>query len=86
MSPLFTEIVGMSAAVLGTICWLPQVIKLVRTKDTKSLSLGTNLLLFVTVSLWLIYGLMLGSLPIIIANVASVTLIGIIVIYKIKYG
>ncbi|MCF6344334.1 MAG: SemiSWEET family transporter [Devosiaceae bacterium] len=86
MPELFVETIGMIAAILGTICWLPQVIKLTRTKDTKSLSLWTNILLLVTVSLWLIYGLMLGSLPLIIANVASVTLIGIIVIYKIKYG
>ncbi len=86
MSQIMIEIIGMLAAILGTICWLPQIIKLVRTKDTKALSLWTNILIFLTVCLWLIYGLALGSLPIIIANIASVTLVGIIVIYKIKYG
>jgi len=80
------ETIGMSAALLGTICWLPQVIKLVRDKETHALSLWTNVLILATVSLWLIYGIALGSLPIIIANIASVTLVGIIVIYKIKYG
>ncbi len=80
------EIIGMLAAVLGTIAWFPQVIKIVRTKDTKSLSLPTSILIFITVALWLIYGIAIASWPIIIANIASVTLLGLIILYKIKYG
>ncbi len=79
-------LIGTLAAILGTICWAPQALKTIRTKDTKSLSLGTNILLFSTVTLWFIYGLMLGSWPLIIANLVSLVLVGTIVALKIKYG
>jgi len=80
------ETIGMFAALFGTICWAPQTLKVIKTKDTKSLSLGTNILLLLTVLLWLIYGILLGSLPLIIANLVSMILVGIIVIMKIKHG
>lgn len=86
MSILVTETIGMMAAVLGTICWAPQALKIIRTRDTKALSLGTNILMLITVTLWLIYGLMLSSLPIIIANSVSMVLIGLIVVLKLKHG
>ncbi len=86
MSPLFIEIIGMLAAVIGTICWLPQTLKVIQTKDTKALSFWTNLLLLITVVLWFIYGIGVGSLPIIIANTAAIILVGTIVIYKIRFG
>lgn len=59
--------------------------QILRTRDTRSLSLPTNLLLLSAVSLWLIYGLMLGDWPIIIANVISVSFVGMIVIAKLIY-
>ncbi|MCF6344222.1 MAG: SemiSWEET transporter [Devosiaceae bacterium] len=80
------EAIGMFAALLGTICWAPQTIKTIRTRDTKSLSLGTNLLLLSTVILWLIYGIALNSFPLIIANLVSMILVGIIVVLKLKHG
>ncbi len=86
MSGLIVEIIGILAAVLGTICWAPQALKTIRTKDTKSLSLGTNLLLFSTVTLWFLYGVLIGSWPLVFGNVVSMALLGIIVALKIKHG
>lgn len=86
MSPWAIELIGAIAAVIGTICWLPQSIKTIRTKDTKSLSLSSNLLLLSAVTLWFVYGLALGSWPLIIANTISMILIGTIVAMKIRYG
>ncbi|HHB82663.1 MAG TPA: hypothetical protein ENK61_04235 [Devosia sp.] len=50
------EAIGMAAAIIGTIGWLPQAIKTIRMRDTSGLSLGTNPMLLSTVSLWLVYG------------------------------
>lgn len=80
------ETIGALAAVLGTVGWLPQAIKTIRDRDTRSLSLGTNLLILATVSLWLVYGLALGSWPLIAGNLVSVVLVGIIVAMKLRHG
>lgn len=82
---MLVDYVGYLAALLSSLCWIPQAVQILRTRDTRSLSLPTNLLLLSAVSLWLIYGLMLGDWPIIIANVISVSFVGMIVIAKLIY-
>lgn len=82
---MLVDYVGYLAALLSSLCWVPQAVQILRTRDTHSLSLPTNLLLLSAVSLWLIYGLMLGDWPIIIANVISVSFVGMIVIAKLIY-
>ena len=79
-------IVGMVAAICTTVAFFPQLIMVYRTKQTRDLSLPTFILLTVGIFLWLVYGILLGSLPIILAN--AITLIGClyILIMKIKCG
>lgn len=86
MSPLVIETIGMLAAILGTIGWMPQAIKTIRTRDTSGLSLWTNALLFLTVTLWFTYGLAIGSWPLILGNVLTMALVGTIVVLKIRHG
>ena len=74
-----TEVIGFLAAILGTICWLPQTIKTWRTREVNDLSIWANLLILATVTLWLVYGVLLGAWPLIIANVISIVLIGAII-------
>lgn len=82
MTPLY---IGYAAAALGTICWLPQAVQVWRTRDTRSLSLSANLLFLATVSLWLVYGLMITDWPLILANIVSVTAMITIVTAKLKF-
>ncbi len=56
-----------------------------KTKDTKSLSLVTNLMFLATAILWLIYGLMIVDWPLIIANLVSTTAMVSIVAAKLKF-
>lgn len=77
---------GTLAAILGTLCWLPQVARTIRTKETKDISLWSNLLLLTTVTLWFFYGLAIGAWPIIAANSVSMMLVGIIVASKLRHG
>jgi MtN3 and saliva related transmembrane protein len=79
------EYVGYFAAILGTFCWMPQTLKAWRTKETKDLSLWGNLLILATVTLWLIYGVMLVSWPLIIANIISILFVGAIVTAKLIF-
>ena len=82
---ILNTIIGYSAAVLTTVAFLPQVIKIIRYKDTDSISLSTFILFFIGICLWFIYGIMNNDIPIIIANLITGALAFIILVYKIKY-
>lgn len=62
------EIVGGLAAVLTTAAVFPQALKTIRTRETIGLSLSMYLLLVTGVALWLLYGLLIRSQPLIVAN------------------
>jgi MtN3 and saliva related transmembrane protein len=79
-------IIGMLAAILSTISFLPQVLQAFKTKHTKDISLYTFLILSVGILLWLIYGIMIREIPVILANSATLILSLAILIMKIKYG
>lgn len=80
----FTSIVGNLAAFLTTVSFLPQAIKVIKTKDTHSISLPMYILFVMGVIFWLIYGQLIDSFPIVIGNVITLIFAGIILIYKIK--
>ncbi len=73
------------AAVLTTFAFLPQVIKVIKTKDTESIALGMYLMQVVGIGLWLVHGLAIQDLPLIAANSISLILSATILAYKIKY-
>lgn len=75
---------GYLAAFCTTVSFLPQVFKVIKTRHTKDISLGMFLLMTAGVSFWLIYGLIIASLPIICANTVTVMLSFYILFMKIK--
>jgi len=75
---------GYLAAFCTTASFLPQVIKVFKTKHTKDISLGMFLLMTAGVSFWLIYGLLISSPPIIMANSVTVVLSFYILFMKLK--
>jgi len=78
-------IIGMIGASLTTVAFLPQAIKTIRTKNTRDLSLGMFVLSEMGVVMWLTYGILIGDVPIIFANVITFFLISTIIVMKIKY-
>ena len=78
-------LVGSIAATLTTFAYLPQAIRIIRTKNTNSISLGMYIAMVIGVALWLIYGIALNEVPIIAANAVTLLLSGIILYYKIKF-
>jgi MtN3 and saliva related transmembrane protein len=81
-----TELFGYLAATLTTVSFIPQVVQVWRSKHTKDISLGMYSIFTLGIVVWLIYGLMLGSAPIIVANCITVVLAGSVLAMKIKYG
>ena len=78
------EIIGLIAAVCTTFAFVPQVIKVWKTKQTKDLSLRMYSIMFLGILLWLVYGIIIDSLSIILANVVTATLVGTILVHVIK--
>jgi MtN3 and saliva related transmembrane protein len=79
------EAVGTLAAVCTTLCWLPQTVKVIREKRTEGLSLATQTVFSIGLAFWCTYGLLLGSWPLILANVATLLLSLTILVVKLRY-
>lgn len=80
------EWVGIPAALLTTAGYVPQALKVLREKHTKSISLGMYCLMTAGGITWFVYGLMIGSLPVILANGVTSLLTATILLLKLKHG
>lgn len=74
--------IGFLASFLSILNQFPQALKVLRTQDTQSISLAMYCIVFVAITLWLVYGIMINDAPLIWANALS--LIPIIYIFFIK--
>jgi MtN3 and saliva related transmembrane protein len=81
-----SELIGYIAATLTTISFAPQAWLTFRTKDASGVSLGMYSVFTVGISLWLLYGLSLGALPIVIANGFTLVFAFAILGMKLSYG
>jgi len=77
---------GLLAAVCTTSAFLPQVVKTIKTKDTKAISLGMYIIFTLGVTLWMIYGIIISDLPVMLANGVTLILSLIVLILKLKHG
>jgi len=76
------EIIGYLAAFFTTVAFIPQVYKIFKTNQTEDISLALFVTFCLGVVLWLVYGILLSSMPMIFAN--SVTLsLTLYILYKI---
>jgi MtN3 and saliva related transmembrane protein len=80
------EIVGLSAAFLTMFGFLPQVIKIYRTKSVNDLSIWAILQFMLGVFLWLVYGIHLKNFVIILANGVTFLILGVALILFLKYS
>ncbi len=86
ISASLLDLTGTAGATLTTICWLPQAVKVIREKDTRSLSLLATLAFTLGIALWLAYGIGRGEWPLIAANGVTLALMLPIVAMKLRYG
>jgi MtN3 and saliva related transmembrane protein len=80
------ELLGALAAVTTTLCWLPQLFKILRERQASGISLATNAALASGVFLWCVYGVLIASWPVIAANAVTLLFILAIVGLKLRYG
>lgn len=78
--------IGLAAGACTTLSFVPQVVKTVRSRDTRSLSLGMYLIFTAGVALWLAYGLAIGDFAIALANGVTLLLAGVVLAYKLRLG
>ena len=78
-------LLGLMAAILTTVGFIPQAVKIIRTKNTRDLSLGMYILLTFGVLSWLSYGILIQDLPVILANGITSVFIVTILLLKIRY-
>ncbi|KPF69417.1 hypothetical protein IP84_06125 [beta proteobacterium AAP99] len=80
------EWIGYAAAALTTASFIPQAWQVIRTRDTRSLSLPMYATFTAGVALWLGYGAVLQAWPIIIANAITLALALFILVMKLRLG
>jgi MtN3 and saliva related transmembrane protein len=81
-----TMIVGFAAGFLTTVAFVPQVTKIWKSRSAKDISVQTFLAFTLGVGLWLVYGILMGELPMIVWNGVTLVLAGAILVMKRKFG
>jgi len=76
------ELIGYDAAFCGTVSLIPQIVKLWKERSAKAISATMYLIYTLGVVLWLIYGIMINSIPLIIAEIITLVLSIAILIMK----
>lgn len=80
------DILGLVASVFTTSSFVPQVWRTWKTRDVSGISLPTYLIITIGLALWLLYGILRGDLPLIVANAVMVVLTGAITVMKISFS
>ncbi len=86
MAEAMVEAIGAAGAVLTTVCWVPQAMKIVRERDTRAISLPGTTPCVLGVLLWLVYGLALLDRPLIGSSLVTFAMTSIILALKIRHG
>ena len=80
---MHVELIGYIGAFMTTAAFFPQTWQVIRTRDTRSISLAMYVLFTVGICFWLVYGVMIDSVPVTIANAITLVLSSIILYMKI---
>ena len=85
MEKVIIDFLGYIAATITTIAFLPQIIKTIKSKSAKDVSMGMFVLFTTGVFLWIVYGVLTKTYPVLIANAVIFCLALAQIILKIKY-
>jgi MtN3 and saliva related transmembrane protein len=86
MQPIAIETIGTAAAIVTTICWVPQAVHILRTRDTRAISLWMQAAMTAGIFLWLVYGVLIADGPLIWSNIVTLMLVAAILCLKLRYG
>jgi MtN3 and saliva related transmembrane protein len=86
MPPVVVDAIGATGALLTTICWVPQAVKIIRDRETRAISLSGTALCTLGVLLWLLYGLAIVDGPLIGSSIVTLAMTATILVLKIRHG
>lgn len=78
-------VIGLLAATLTTVAYVPQVLRAWRTRSTHDISLPMFMLMSAGIALWLAYGVLINDLPLIAANLVTLILVLSVLYFKLRY-
>ena len=76
---------GLLAGALTSIAAIPQLIKTLRTRHARDISIWQPLLLAIGIALWLIYGILIHDMPLILSNIVPLACNVMLTILKLRY-
>jgi len=80
-----TELLGFVAGALTAFAFLPQVVKTWRTRSSGDLSLAMLGTQSAGVSLWIIYGTAIDSIPVIASNAVTLAMCLVLLVFKLTH-
>jgi MtN3 and saliva related transmembrane protein len=86
MTEQIISYIGYAAATLTTLSFVPQAVKIIRTRDTDGISVEMYAAFTLGIFLWLTYGILKGDVPIIAANSVTLALASVILFLTIRYS
>ena len=81
---LLIEAVGISAGVIGIVAWGPQVRQVWIDKRHDGISIPTFVIVGLSLTMWLIYGVAIGSIAMVVSNILTLGIILIVIIGVVK--
>jgi MtN3 and saliva related transmembrane protein len=81
-----STIIGIIAAIGTTSCWLPQVLKTVRTRSARDFSWLYLTMLIIGVTCWVVYGFLEKDWIVVTANAATLALVLVVTAVKMRCG
>ena len=84
MIPFWVEVIGVFAGFLGVIAWIPQIKRVWSEKKHDGISLPTFALVSISLILWLVYGIIIGSVAMTLANISALSCIIAIIVGVLK--
>ena len=82
----FPLLIGLAAGFFTTVSFIPQILKIWKTKSAEDVSRKMFLAVTFGVSLWLVYGILEKAWPIILWNAVSLVLAATILALKFRFG
>ncbi len=79
------DLIGYAAATLTTVSFVPQLLRVLRLRSARDISLVMFLVFSAGTFAWMVYGFLVGSTPVLIANVVTFGLSMTILVLKLKY-
>lgn len=85
MKPAYTDLLGYIAATMTTVSFVPQLLRVIKLRSARDVSLGMFLIFTTGTAFWLLYGLLAHSFPVAFANAVTFLLSLAILVLKLRF-